>query len=143
MKVKIKRIDKDLPMPIYETAGAVAFDLMARVDVEIGVGELVRIPTNIIVDTPEGYMLMLAPRSSMPKKKPGLISPHSIGIVDQDYNGVDDEILFQVQNIGKEVVRVARGEKIGQAVFVRIDKMELEEVEEIGAVSRGGFGSTG
>ena len=143
MKVKIKRIDKSLPLPVYETAGAVAFDLMARVDTEIGVGELVRVPTNIIVETPKGFMLMLAPRSSMPSRKPGLISPHSIGIVDQDYCGADDEILFQVQNIGKEPVTVSRGEKIGQAVFVKIDKMEIEEVEEVGATSRGGFGSTG
>lgn len=37
---------------------------------------------------------------------------------------------------------VNRGEKLAQGIFVRIDKLEWEEVEEINANSRGGFGST-
>ncbi len=32
MKVKIKRIDKSLPLPVYETNGSVGFDIIARVD---------------------------------------------------------------------------------------------------------------
>ena len=35
MKVKIKRVDKSLPLPKYETSGAVAFDLYSRIDMEI------------------------------------------------------------------------------------------------------------
>ena len=143
MQVRIKRIDKTLPLPIYKTAGAVAVDLTAREETTVAPGALVRIPCNIIVDTPAGYMLLLAPRSSMPTKKPGLILPHSVGIVDQDYCGPDDELMFQVQNVGTQPVVIARGEAIGQAVFVRVDRAELVEVDEtVGVSSRGGFGST-
>jgi len=43
MKVKIKRIDKSLPLPVYETGGSVGFDLLAREDVVIKPDEIVMI----------------------------------------------------------------------------------------------------
>lgn len=142
MKIRIKRIDKDLPLPRYESNGAVAFDLVARESVKIKPGMVVRIPMNIVVETPPGYMLLITPRSSMPIKKPNLLMPHSVGIIDQDYCGSNDEIQCQVQNMGEDIIRVERGEKLQQAMFVRVDKAEFEEVEEIASTSRGGFGST-
>ena len=87
-------------------------------------------------------MLLLAPRSSMPRKK-GLISPHGMGIIDQDYHGEKDELLVQVMNITKEPVTVERGERIAQGIFVRIEKAEWTEVDGHGAETRGGFGTTG
>ena len=73
MKIKIKRIDKTLPMPEYHTKGAVAFDLYSRIDVVIPAKILERLPTNIIVATPKGYMLEIKDRSSTLKKKGLLI----------------------------------------------------------------------
>lgn len=143
MKVLIKRIDKTLPVPVYETAGAVCFDLSAREGLTILPGELARIKLNLIVETPSGFMLMLVPRSSLPVKKPGLIYPHGVGVIDQDYRGEADELMLQVKNIGDAPVTIDRGERIAQAGFVRIERAELEEVEAMSAVSRGGFGSTG
>src|SRR6266571_104417 len=97
MKVKIKRIDKSLPLPEYKTEGSVCFDLLAREAVEIKPGAVVLIPCNIIIEVPEGYMFIVVPRSSTPKKK-SLLIPHGIGIVDQDYSGPEDEVRFQVLN---------------------------------------------
>ena len=142
MAVKIKRIDKDLPLPVYETAGSVGFDILARESVTVAAGSLALIPGNIIVEVPAGYMLMVASRSSTPKKK-GLLTPHGIGIIDHDYCGPEDEIKIQVYNFTAEPTVIARGDKIAQGVFVQIDKFEWEEVEEMKWESRGGFGSTG
>ncbi len=142
MQVKIKRIDTSLPLPEYQTSGAVAFDLYSRIDMAIAPKSLGLIPTNIIVEIPKGYMLMLASRSSTPKKK-GLLVPHGVGIIDQDYCGEKDELLLQVYNFTDQEVPVAKGERMGQAVFVRIDQGEWEEVTEMNADSRGGFGTTG
>ncbi|MDH5596602.1 MAG: dUTP diphosphatase, partial [Candidatus Peregrinibacteria bacterium] len=64
MKVKIKRIDKTLPLPIYETGGSVGFDLLAREDITIKPDEITLIPANVIVEVPQGYALILASRSS-------------------------------------------------------------------------------
>lgn len=142
MKIRIQRVDKDLPLPTYATAGAVAFDVITRVTTVVEPGAIALIPGNVIVKIPEGTMLLLAPRSSMPRKK-GLISPHGMGIIDQDYCGPGDELLVQVMNITKESVTVERGERIAQGIFVRIEKAEWEEVSGHDAESRGGFGTTG
>lgn len=141
MKVKIKRIDKDLPLPIYETSGSVGFDLLCRKEITIAPGKLALIPSNVIIQTPPGYMLMVTLRSSTPKRK-GLFKPHGVGIIDQDYCGNNDEIMIQVYNFTKEYVTIKRGEKIGQGIFVRIDRFEWEEVNELNDKDRGGFGST-
>jgi len=142
MQVKIKRIDSKLPLPMYETAGAVGFDFVAREEVVIEAKSLGLIPGNVVIEVPEGYMLVVASRSSAPKKK-GLLTPHGIGIIDHDYCGAADEIKVQVYNFCDQAVTVSRGEKIAQGVFVKIEKFQFEEVQEMTKESRGGFGSTG
>ena len=141
MKVKIKRLDKSLPLPIYQTSGSVGFDIHARIDTLIPAKSVAVIPGNIIVETPPGYMLLLALRSSTPKKK-GLHKPHGIGVVDNDYCGENDEIGIQVFNSTDSEVKVEKGERVAQGIFVKIEKFEWAEAETMGQ-SRGGFGSTG
>lgn len=141
MKVKIKRLDKSLPLPVYQTSGSVGFDIHAREETIIGARQIGMIPGNVIVETPKGYMLLLTLRSSAPRKK-GLMKPHGVGIVDNDYCGEDDEIKVQVFNNTDSDVTVDKGERIAQGIFVRVDKFEWEEQEQMGK-SRGGFGSTG
>ena len=85
--------------------------------------------------------LLILPRSSTPRKK-SLVFPHSIGLIDQDYCGKEDEILIQVYNISEKDVVVERGERIAQGLFVQTQKIEFEEVEAREHPSRGGFGST-
>ena len=141
MKVNIKRIDKTLPLPKYETAGSVGFDLICRESAEIPPQSIVLIPANVIVETPPGYMLMVCSRSSTPRKF-GLMVPQGIGIVDNDYCGEEDELQIQVYNFTGKVVNVERGSRIAQAIFVRVDTAEWNEVEQMQSPSRGGFGST-
>ena len=142
MKVRIRRIDKDLPLPKYETGGSVGFDVLARQDTVASPRSVALIPANIIVEVPQNYILVISLRSSTPKKK-GLIMPHGIGVIDHDYCGPHDEIKIQVYNVTDAPVEVLRGEKIAQVIFVHIDKFEWNEAEEIREKSRGGFGSTG
>ncbi len=142
MKVNIKRIDKSLPLPIYETKGSVGFDILMREKTNVKAKELALLPGDVIVDTPKGYMLMLASRSSTPKKK-GLLTPHGIGVLDQDYCGEQDEILIQVYNFLDKDVTIEKGEKIAQGVFVRVDIAEFNEANKMNRKSRGGIGSTG
>lgn len=142
MKVKIKRIDKLIPLPVYETDGAVGFDISAREDFVVQPGEIVLVPSNLIIEVPKGYMLIVASRSSTPRKK-GVMQPHGFGIIDHDYCGPEDEIKIQVYNFTDGAVEIKKGDKIAQGVFVRIDKFDWEEIDEIKVKSRGGFGSTG
>ncbi|OGJ57314.1 dUTPase [Candidatus Peribacteria bacterium RIFCSPLOWO2_12_FULL_55_15] len=141
MQIPIRRHDQSLPLPTYETAGAVAFDFVTRETTVIPPKTLGLIPGNVIIETPKGYALLIAPRSSLPRKKT-LMFPHSIGIIDQDYCGPKDEIMIQVYNFGEAPVTVERGERIAQGIFVKCEQAEWVETT-IGAKTRGGFGSTG
>lgn len=141
MKVKIKRVDKTLPLPKYETDGSVGFDLLCRESAEIAPHSIVLIPANVIVETPPGYMLMVCLRSSTPRKF-GLMMAQGVGIVDNDYCGEDDELKIQVYNFTDEPVTIEKGSRIAQGVFVRVDTAEWYEVDQMTAQSRGGFGST-
>lgn len=140
MKVKIKRIDKTLPLPKYETAGAVAFDVLVRETTIIEPNAIGRVPVNVIIEIPKGYMLLLKDRSSTAMKKGLICTP---GFIDQDYCGEKDEIMLQFYNFQKIPVTIERGERLGQAAFVRVDIAEWEETDVISKKSRGGFGSTG
>ena len=140
MQIKIKRIDKSLPLPKYETSGAVSFDFIGRATTTIEPRSVGRIPSNTVVAVPEGYMLFVKDRSSTAKKKVLLVTA---GFIDQDYCGDGDEILLQFYNPTDAPVVVERGERVAQGVFLAIAKPEFEEVETMNRADRGGFGSTG
>lgn len=141
LHVTIKRIDASLPLPTYATQGAVGFDLVCREDTEIAPRTLGVIPGNVIVRIPPGYMLLLSLRSSTPRRK-GLLIPHGVGVIDQDYCGEGDELMAQVFNFRDEAVTVKRGERIAQGMFIPIMRVSWNEVADMGQ-GRGGFGSTG
>lgn len=143
MKVQIYRLDKTLPLPKYETNGSFGFDFTAREDTMIAPGQIGLIPSNVIVKCPDELALLILPRSST-YRKTGLVFPHSIGLVDQDYCGLNDEIFIQLVNPRSHDVTVKRGDKIAQGLFVRSPKVEFTEIESdfLGKDSRGGFGST-
>ncbi len=143
MKMNIKLVDNTLPLPAYQTKGAVAFDLYARTDMVIKPFTSTIIPSNLIVKIPEGYFLMLASRSSLPLKK-SLMIANGVGVIDEDYCGDKDEIGVQVLNFSQSDVEVKKGERIAQAILVKIAKVdEFIPVESMNTESRGGFGSTG
>ena len=141
LQVAIKRIDTDLPLPTYATAGSVGFDLLCREDTEIEPRTIELVPCNVIVRIPDGYMLLLSMRSSTPRRK-GLLIPNGVGIIDQDYCGEGDELKVQVFNFREEAVTVKRGERIAQGIFIPVMRVTWTEVSEVGQ-GRGGFGSTG
>jgi dUTP pyrophosphatase len=141
LDITVKRIDKDLPLPTYATAGAVGFDLLCREDTEVAPRKQGLIPGNVIVRIPPGFMLLLTLRSSTPRRK-GLLIPHGVGIIDQDYCGEGDEIMVQVYNFRDEPVTINRGERIAQGIVVPVVRARWQEVEDMGK-GRGGFGSTG
>jgi dUTP pyrophosphatase len=141
VRVRLTRIDPYLPLPPYASDGAAGFDLYSRLDVEVASGEIARIPTNLVVAVPEGYVLVVALRSSTPSRKQ-LLMPNGIGIIDSDYCGPEDEIHVQVLNFGETATAVTRGERIAQGLLIPLVRAEWDEGAALGP-SRGGFGSTG
>jgi len=139
--IKIKRFDKEIPLPEHKTEGAAAFDLTARETVEILPGQVGLVHLNIAVETPPGHFMLLAARSSIYKK--GLIKPNGIGIIDPDFCGDDDEVRATYYNFTDKPVLVEKGERIAQALFIPIKKFTWKEVAKMKNKNRGGWGTTG
>ena len=140
--MNIRRIDKSIPMPAYQTDGSVGFDLCVREDVTVPPKDISLLPMNVIAEVPQGYMLLLALRSSTPRNF-GLIMPHGIGVIDNDYCGPEDEIMLQVVNVRDEDVFIEKGTRLAQGILVNVSREQIVEVESLTQESRGGFGSTG
>jgi dUTP pyrophosphatase len=141
VKLKIKRFDKTLPLPIHKTSGAVAVDLYSRLDVEIKPKEIAYIPMNVVIKIPDGYFVLLAPRSSTHKL--GLQGINGVGIFDRDYCGNNDEYNFAAYNFTDNTVKIEKGTRLCQLLLIKCENFEFDEVDEMEDVSRGGFGSTG
>jgi dUTP diphosphatase len=141
MRVRLHRANRDIPVPVYRTRGSVGFDLVVARDVRLAPGEIALAPTGITVEVPDGWSLLVCLRSSTPTRH-GVIQPHAIGVIDQDYCGPDDELMLQLLNYTQRAVEIAAFTPVAQGVFVRVAAATWEEYEPSGS-SRGGLGSTG
>lgn len=140
MKIKVKYFDKNLPK-IEKIIKGDWIDLRSAERVELKKGEYKLIRLGIGMEIPKGYEAWIAPRSSTPSKF-GIISANSLGIIDNSYNGDEDEWKFPSIAIKDTVIE--KGDRICQfRIMVNQPKFEVEEVEHLNEVSRGGIGSTG
>lgn len=141
VKVKIKRFDKSIPLPSYQTEGSVCMDLYSRKKVTIKLKQIGYIPLNVALEIPKGHWAMIAARSSTHKL--GLMPAHGIAIGDEDFRGDEDEYFFPVYNFTQKDVVIEKGTRIAQMMITKYEKIELEEVDKLSKKSRGKFGSTG
>ena len=142
MKIPVRRLDPDLPIPVYARAGDAALDLLAAADVDIEPGGRTAIPTGIAVAIPEGYAGFVHARSGRALRE-GLALVNAPGLIDSGYRG---EIKVIVVNLDvSEPIYVKRGDKIAQLVIKPVEFAELVEMDELPESQRGegGFGSTG
>src|SRR5690349_9326993 len=142
MKVRIRRLRTDVPLPRYESDGAAAFDLPAAADVVVEPGAVVLVPTGLVVEVPDGMFLAIFARSSTPVKR-GLMVANGVGVVDPDYCGPADEIKVAVMNFTRAAVTIRTGDRIAQGILLAAPRVVWEETESLRAESRGGFGATG
>lgn len=142
MKVRIKKTDPGVELPKYGTGESAGFDMASNADITVPVGQVVKIPTGLVIEAPHGHFLLVAARSSLPAKK-GLTLANGIGVVDRDYSGPNDEISIMVYNFTQSPVEVKKGERIAQGVFLPVEQAQWEVVDELRKEDRGGFGSTG
>jgi dUTP pyrophosphatase len=139
--VRIKRFDRTLPLPAYQTPGAAGLDLYARVDVTIAPGAVGLVPLNVGLELPAGTWALVAARGSTHRL--GLLPAQGMGVGDEDFRGDGDEYRFAFLNFTAQPVTVARGTRVAQLLVLRAERVELEEVDRLGPVDRGGYGTTG
>jgi dUTP diphosphatase len=141
MRLRVTRLNPSVPLPVYSSPGAAAFDLAAAEDVEIPPGQIRLIGTGLVVKVPDQHFLAIIARSSTPLKR-GLVVANSVGVIDPDYCGPKDEVKIQVLNVTGETVAVKQGDRIAQAMVLPATRVTFEEADAT-EPSRGGFGSTG
>ena len=137
--------DKSINLPVRKTTSSAGYDFEAAEDCIIPSFKKGMKPT-LVKTGIKAYMgdneyLMLANRSSNPKKK-GLILANSVGIIDKDYYGNEDNdghIMFAFYNIKEEDIEIKKGEAIGQAIFMPFLVADNDNAQ---GVRTGGFGST-
>ena len=142
MRLKIKRLDSTIPLPAYGTDEAAGFDLAAAHDVTVAPRAIALVRTGLVIEVPTGHCLAIFARSSTPLKR-GLQVANGVGVIDPDYNGPTDEVMIQVLNVTDAAVQVRRGDRLAQGIILPAPRVRWQEVEEIRAVTRGGFGATG
>lgn len=142
MKVKIVN-RSGFPVPFYATELSAGMDLKAAIEepVELDSLERAMVPTGLFIELPAGYEAQVRPRSGLAAKH-GVTVCNSPGTIDADYRG---EIKVILVNLSKDKFVINPGERIAQMVIAKYEKIEWEEVEQLGETERGagGFGSTG
>jgi dUTP pyrophosphatase len=127
--------------PEYRSERAAGMDFFASETITIAPRECALVKTGVVMRLPAGFYLEISARSSTFRKK-RLILTNGIGIIDEDYCGLDDEIIFSYLNMGNEPVTIHQGEAIGQGLVKHRLRAELRPFTP-DRPSRGGFGSTG
>ena len=147
MKLQIKplsdKIGDSIPLPYYATVGAAALDLHACIDepAVLPAGGEALIPTGIAAAIPEGYVGVMAVRSSMGIRH-GVAMSNGIGVIDSDYRG---PLRVGLHNFRDTEYVVEPGDRIAQLLILPVLRPEVEVVSELSETARGagGFGSTG
>lgn len=171
IELKFKKTTVGVKIPKYATPNSSCFDLYAVHDAVIKPSETVVVGTGLVFEPPEGYGIMLYPRSGISAKTP-LRFANSVGVIDNDYRGevkvllenakprdaklrvvpsymtVDGEVINNDHKYGflpEGTIVVKRGDRIAQAMPIPIEQVSFVPIEKTTKTKRGdgGLGSTG
>lgn len=160
MEIKIKKLNEKAIIPTYAHPGTdMGLDITC-IDYEYdSIRDRYIYHTGLSFEIPEGYGMLIFPRSSNTKTEAYL--PNSVGILDSGYRGelmfiyklrstraqlfnYDDNALENLE-LMNEYAPYKVGDRIGQIIIIPYPQIEFKEVEELSNSERGdgGFGSTG
>ena len=144
LKILDPRIGDTVPLPQYATEGSAGLDMRACVDdvVTVEPGGTTLIPTGLAIHIGDpGLAAVLLPRSGLGHKH-GLVLGNLTGLIDSDYQG---QVFISCWNRGSAAYAIRPGERIAQMVFVPVEQVRFEVVEDFADSTRGagGFGHSG
>ena len=169
--IKIKYHTDKIDKLTYIDGKSDWIDLRAAEDVVLKPSECAKVKTGIAFEPPEGYGIMVYPRSGI-SSKTTLRFANSVGVIDNDYRGeviillenampkpmvnnlvpayslidgtlVEQDYKYWYLPLGMIVIK--RGDRIAQAMPIKIEKATLVRESELSETKRGkgGLGSTG
>jgi dUTP pyrophosphatase len=144
LKILDDRLGDTIPLPHYATDGSAGLDMRACIDEPLTVapGATELIPTGLAIHIAEPSLAaVLLPRSGLGHKH-GLVLGNLTGLIDSDYQG---QVFISCWNRSSEAYAVQPGERIAQMVFVPVEQVRFEVVEDFDESKRGdgGFGHSG
>jgi len=144
LKILDSRVGDTIEMPHYATDGSAGLDMRACIDkpVVVGPGETVLMPTGLAIHIADASLAaVLLPRSGLGHKH-GLVLGNLTGLIDSDYQG---QVFISCWNRGSNAYEVQPGERIAQMVFVPVEQVQFNVVDEFDDSDRGagGFGHSG
>lgn len=163
IRIPIEICNENAKMPKYANDGDAAMDLFCPEEVTIEPGETKLIELGFKLQLPEGYAMLIQPRSGL-SKKTKLRIPNTPGLCDSGYRGVygviventepkvkditfeyDDEHNLKVTSITMgSPITIGKGERFAQMRLVEVPTAVLFEIDQVNETNRSkGFGDSG
>ena len=140
LPLRIKYFDKSIEK-LKKTEKGDWIDLRSAIDISLKKGDFALIPLGVGMVLPDGYEAHIVPRSSTFKNWK-IIQTNSVGIIDNSYSGENDQWMMPVYAV--EDTEIKKNDRICQfRILKKMPALEIQEVEHLNDVSRGGFVSTG
>lgn len=129
-------------IPARATAGSAGYDFRMPAPVTLFPGESIKVPTGIRVKIEPGWFLACFPRSGLGFKY-RLQLDNTVGIIDSDYYGSDNEghIFAKITNdsLNGKTIELKAGDAFMQGVFLPYG---IAVGDDVTAIRNGGMGST-
>ena len=157
-------LDEGVQLPTYAHETDAGLDIYTREEITLAPGETKIINTGIKMAIPDGYAILIQPRSGQSAKtklrianSPGLIDAgyrDEIGVIIENIEPPFKDIDYEFDDNGEIHIKsilhgqsytIAPGQRFAQMRLVQVPKaefMQVESVGEIGENRNGGFGST-
>jgi dUTP pyrophosphatase len=137
--VKIRKVHPDAVIPFRAHSTDAGMDVTA-ISMEM-TEDYVEYDTGLQFQLPEGYAMLIFPRSSNSKKD--LLLCNSVGILDAGYTG-NLKLRFKLTTEGYTEKIYNPGDKVGQIMIIPYPEINFIETEVFNETERGdgGFGST-
>lgn len=131
-----------LKLPKRATSGSAGYDFYIPCPIKLMPNETITIPTGIRARIDDGWFLMCCPRSGLGFKY-RLRLDNTVGIIDSDYFGADNEGHIQIRitnesNSGK-ILELKASDAFAQGIFMPFGITVDDAAED---KRSGGFGST-
>lgn len=144
LKILDPRVGDTIPLPHYATDGSAGLDMRAVIDETLTVepGDTVLVPTGLAIHVADPALAaVLLPRSGLGHKH-GLVLGNLTGLIDSDYQG---QVFISCWNRSSKSYEIQPGERIAQMVFVPVEQVQFNVVEDFDDSERGagGFGHSG
>lgn len=138
----VRNIYDSIKLPQRATSGSAGYDFFCPSHLHIVTNEVAKIPTGIRCHMATGCVLQCYPRSGHGFKY-GMHLANTVGIIDQDYYGSDNEGHIFIKLVNDSVlsgtINLKAGDAFCQGILIPYGITVDDNVDE---VRNGGFGST-